>query len=244
MKIYINKQRSPWIEQGLHECNDPNGIACSCQHFSSPDCASPSVGLLFRLKGHHRFDCITPVPKNLLMDCVSYLVFKLRWELAEGTPPESSLFDSDWILRTLSLSSREFERSQSSRININPSYQSGQQHSTSQPYQSGQKPVVAVVISISYINQFNPLSQWVTGVYCLCWFADPTDRATRKSCERSNYHARLMRPPALVGQTPVKRTRLILWWQQNRARDPPPGGNASLPHRLLGFRNLCQKLRH
>ena len=61
------------------------------------------------------FDCITPVPKNLLMDCVSYLVFELRWELAEGTPPESS-FIWFWLNLENSLTLwREFERSQSSK---------------------------------------------------------------------------------------------------------------------------------
>ena len=103
-----------------------------------------------------------PDSRTFTVLCSSKLV--MFWQQFGWVTVCRGLMDSDWILRTLSLSSREFERSQSSRININPSYQSGQQHSTSQPYQNGQKPVVAVVISISYINQFNPLSQWVTGV--------------------------------------------------------------------------------
>jgi len=39
-------------------------------------------------------------------------------------------------------------------------YQRGQQHSTSYLYKSGHNSVVAVVISISYVNELDWLSQW------------------------------------------------------------------------------------
>ena len=90
---------------------------CSCQHLPSPDCASPMV-YLFELEGTPaHFDCITPVPKNLLMDCVVYSVFELRWNLfTSWRDTTGGVLIWFWLNLENSLTLwREFERSQSSK---------------------------------------------------------------------------------------------------------------------------------
>ena len=134
----------------------------------------------------------------------SYLVFKLRWELAEGTPPESSSFDSDWILRTLSPSNESSKDLNLQRINMNLVYHGGWHVQPARSHKTGQKPGIPTVISISYINQ---MDRYIIVVpICLVfvlirWRADRS-RVMRKPTNAPARFAKPTTPPAPARKVP------------------------------------------